>query len=76
MSLHNCMLPHGPDRDAFDHASKAELKPVKLTGTMAAMFETRLPQRVTSYAATSATLQDDYADCWQGLEKRFDPTRP
>jgi homogentisate 1,2-dioxygenase len=76
MSLHNCMLPHGPDRQAFDHASNSELKPVKLTGTLAFMFETRFPQRVTHYAATLATLQDDYADCWKGLEKRFDPNRP
>ena len=29
MSLHNCMLPHGPDRDAFERASNAELKPQK-----------------------------------------------
>ena len=42
------MLPHGPDRQAFDHASNGELKPVKLTGTMAFMFETRFPQRVTA----------------------------
>ena len=76
ISLHNMMLPHGPDREAFDHASNSELKPVKLTGTMAFMFETRYPQRVTKHAATSATLQDDYADCWKGLEKRFDPNRP
>ena len=61
---------------AFDHASNSELKPVKLTGTMAFMFETRYPQRVTAHAATSATLQDDYADCWKGLEKRFDPNKP
>lgn len=67
------MLPHGPDREAFEHASQGEQKPVKLTGTMAFMFETRYPQRVTAHAATSATLQDDYADCWQRLEKRFDP---
>ena len=26
------MLPHGPDREAFDHASNGELKPVKLDG--------------------------------------------
>ena len=39
ISLHNMMLPHGPDREAFDHASNGELKPVKLTGTMALMFE-------------------------------------
>ena len=76
ISLHNQMLPHGPDREAFEHASNGEQKPVKLTGTMAFMFETRFPQRVTEYAATSATLQDDYADCWNGLEKRFDPSKP
>ncbi len=76
MSLHNMMLPHGPDRQAFDHASNGELKPVKLTGTMAFMFETRFPQRVTKHAATTSTLQDDYADCWKGLEKRFDPNKP
>src|SRR5947208_2270519 len=75
ISLHNCMLPHGPDREAFDHASNSELKPVKLTGTMAFMFETRYPQHVTAHAVNSQTLQDDYADCWKGLEKRFDPNR-
>lgn len=74
MSLHNLMLPHGPDLQAFEHASRAELKPVKLTGTMAFMFETRFAQRVTEYAGTLPTLQESYADCWNGLEKRFDPT--
>jgi homogentisate 1,2-dioxygenase len=49
---------------------------VKLEGTMAFMFETRFPQHVTPYAAELDTLQSDYADCWNGLQKRFDPTRP
>ena len=71
MSLHNCMLPHGPDNDAFEHASSAELKPVKLTNTMAFMFETRFPQHVTRHASGLPTLQTDYADCWSGLKKRF-----
>jgi homogentisate 1,2-dioxygenase len=75
-SLHNTMLPHGPDAVAFEGASKAELKPHKQEGTMAFMFETRFPQRVTRHAATSPSLQDDYADCWKGLEKRFDPGKP
>jgi homogentisate 1,2-dioxygenase len=75
-SLHNCMLSHGPDTDAFEHASFSELKPVKLTNTLAFMFETRFPQRVTKWAAELPTLQENYADCWQGLKKRFDPTRP
>ncbi len=51
ISLHNTMLPHGPDVDAFEDASNAELKPRKLEGTLAFMFETRFPQRVTAYAA-------------------------
>jgi homogentisate 1,2-dioxygenase len=76
ISLHNCMLPHGPDADAFEHASRGELKPVKLSGTMAFMFETRFPQRVTRYAAELGALDRDYADCWKPLKKHFDPTRP
>ena len=43
---------------------------------MAFMFETRFAQRVTAYAAGLPTLQSDYADCWKGLGKRFDPTKP
>jgi homogentisate 1,2-dioxygenase len=73
ISLHNCMLPHGPDASAFEHASSSELKPVKLTDTMAFMFETRFPQRVTNYAARLEQLQNDYIDCWQDLRKHFDP---
>lgn len=76
VSLHNCMLPHGPDNQAFEHASQGELKPVKLTGTLAFMFETRYAQHVTKHAASLNTLQRDYADCWNGLERRFDPSRP
>ncbi len=47
VSLHNTMLPHGPDVEAFEAASNVELKPRKLEGTLAFMFETRFPQRVT-----------------------------
>ena len=61
-SLHNMMLPHGPRADAFGKASNVELKPVKLTNTLAFMFET-FPQQVSKFAATSGTLQEDYVDC-------------
>ncbi|HLY57013.1 MAG TPA: homogentisate 1,2-dioxygenase [Stellaceae bacterium] len=70
-SLHNSMLPHGPDAQAFEQASRAELKPVKLGGTLAFMFETRLRQHVTRYAAELPSLQHDYVDCWAGLERHF-----
>jgi len=50
MSLHNTMLPHGPDRDSFEAASAATLAPHKLENTMAFMFECRFAQKVTAYA--------------------------
>ncbi|HET7412967.1 MAG TPA: homogentisate 1,2-dioxygenase [Pararhizobium sp.] len=74
MSLHNMMLPHGPDASGFDKATNGELKPVKFDGTMAFMFETRFPQQLTRFAAETEARQDDYIDCWQGLERRFDGT--
>jgi homogentisate 1,2-dioxygenase len=74
-SLHSQMLPHGPDTDAFAQASNAELKPVKLSNTLAFMFETRFRQRVTKYAASLGERQDNYIDCWRGLKKQFDPKR-
>ena len=74
MSLHNMMLAHGPDFMGFEKASNVDLKPVKLDNTMAFMWETRFPQQLTRYAAELETLQDNYLDCWQGLERKFDGT--
>ena len=74
ISLHNMMLPHGPDRAAFEGASNADLKAEKLDNTMSFMFETRFPQHLTEFAAKKAPLQQDYIDCWSDLEKKFDGT--
>ncbi|MBC7433098.1 MAG: homogentisate 1,2-dioxygenase [Rubritepida sp.] len=76
ISLHNCMLPHGPDAGAFDAASAATLAPQRLTGTLAFMFETRFPQQVTAFAADTPARQRGYAAYGAPLLKRFDPTRP
>ncbi len=73
ISLHNTMLPHGPDVDAFEDASNAELKPHKLEATMAFMFETRFPQRVTAFAAQSKSLQKGYGAYGHRLKKHFNP---
>jgi len=70
-TLHNAMLAHGPDADAFEAASRAELKPVKLENTLAFMFESGLPQRMTKYAATSPQRDAGYADCWRPLKQYF-----
>lgn len=75
MSLHNMMLPHGPDAEGFLKATAADLTPQKLENTLAFMFETRLPQQVTAFAANLETLQPNYIECWTDLEKRFDGTK-
>ena len=71
MSLHNMMLPHGPDMEAFEKATKTELRPQKMENTMSFMFETRFPQHLTYFAATDQSLQKDYIDCWKSLKKNF-----
>lgn len=75
ISLHNTMLPHGPDVEAFEKASNVELKPHKLEGTLAFMLETRFPQRVTAFAAQTEVLQKEYGGYGHQLQKHFDPTR-
>ena len=70
-SLHNQMSAHGPDLDAFEKASTADLKPQKLEGTMAFMFESRYIIRPTKFAMECAELQNDYFEVWQRLKKNF-----
>ncbi len=72
-SLHNCMVPHGPDEEAFDKATHADLKPHKLDNTLAFMFESRLRFIPTNFALQSPALDTDYADCWAGLKDQFTP---
>jgi len=77
-SLHNCMSGHGPDAATFERAISADTsKPAHIENTMAFMFESRTVIRPTRYALEGRPpLQADYADCWRGLRRRFDPTRP
>jgi len=70
-SLHNQMSAHGPDLDAFEKASNAELKPQKLEGTMAFMFESRYVIRPTRFAMETSELQREYFEVWQKLKKNF-----
>ncbi|RZL95512.1 MAG: homogentisate 1,2-dioxygenase [Variovorax sp.] len=72
-SLHNCMVPHGPDEEAFSKASHADLKPQKLDNTLAFMFESRYRFIPTAAALASPALDTDYADCWAGLKDQFKP---
>jgi homogentisate 1,2-dioxygenase len=67
LSLHNLMSGHGPDVESWRKASEAELKPVKIEGTMAFMVETCWPYVPTPYALKHA--QHDYDEAWAGFPK-------
>ena len=70
-SLHNCMSAHGPDAEAYEKATNAELKPVKLANTLAFMFESRYILRPTRFALETPALQKNYYECWQNIRKNF-----
>ena len=70
-SLHNCMVPHGPDADAYDTARDADLQPQKVDNTMTIMFESRYLIQPTRFAMESESLQKDYRNCWKDLNKNF-----
>jgi homogentisate 1,2-dioxygenase len=71
MSLHNALIAHGPDAEAFARASEKKLEPEKLAGTMAFMFETRYPLSPTGYASNMQLLDGEYPDAWDTLERNF-----
>jgi homogentisate 1,2-dioxygenase len=75
-SLHNCMSGHGPD--AASHAKALAVdttKPQHVVDTMAFMFETRCVIHPTKQALDAPQRQRDYQQCWDGLQKHFDPSR-
>ena len=71
VSVHNAFVPHGPDASVFESGSQAPLAPVKQEHSMAFMFESRYVFKLTEWALSAPTLQDNYQDCWQGLERNF-----
>lgn len=67
LSLHNLMSGHGPDVASWKGASKADLKPHKIDGTLAFMVESCWPYRPTSFALERS--QSDYDMAWSGFPK-------
>ena len=70
-SLHNAMVPHGPDAEAFSAASQAALAPHKLDNTLAFMLESRYRLVPTAWAMGGGALDTHYAQCWAGLQDNF-----
>jgi homogentisate 1,2-dioxygenase len=70
-SLHNTFASHGPDADTYAKASTAELKPQKLEGTLAFMFESRWTILPTKQAMEAHWRQPNYDAVWSGLTRNF-----
>jgi homogentisate 1,2-dioxygenase len=70
-SLHNTYASHGPDADTYAKASTADLKPQKLDGTLAFMFESRWTILPTRQAMEATFRQRDYDAVWSGLTRNF-----
>jgi homogentisate 1,2-dioxygenase len=66
------MTPHGPDTKTYEatisHGSK---EPLRLSGTLAFMFESSLIPRVCRWALDSPCRDLDYYQCWIGLKSHF-----
>jgi homogentisate 1,2-dioxygenase len=71
ISLHNCMLAHGPDVATFEQASRAELAPRYLADTLAFMWESRYAFQPTAFALQTPQLQADYDAAWNGFTQYF-----
>jgi homogentisate 1,2-dioxygenase len=70
-SLHNTFTSHGPDAETFARASTAELRPQKIDGTLAFMFESRWMIIPTRQAMEARHRQEDYDAVWGGLSRSF-----
>lgn len=73
-SLHSCMTPHGPDTKTYEATisrADANKEPLRLSGTLAFMFESSLIPRVCRWALESPCRDLDYYQCWIGLKSHF-----
>lgn len=69
-SLHQSMMPHGPDKECFDIATSQDTSQPKRVAdnTMAFMFETSLTVKLTDWARNH-NLDENYHECWLSLSK-------
>ena len=71
-SLHNCMVPHGPDAEAFEKASRADSR-ARDQGH--AGLHVRNPPRACDppHGRSNRRAASRLLRCWHGLVKHFNP---
>ena len=70
-SLHNSMSAHGPDAVTTEKAMGDDLKPQKIKGALAFMFESCFAMHPTEHAMKSKMLQGNYHDVWREMSRHF-----
>ena len=72
MSLHNQMMPHGPDVGTYQAGSvSAPEEPARIKETLSFMFESRFAFQVSDWAMTHSARQEEYRHCWDALPRTF-----
>lgn len=71
VSIHNSMIPHGPDYTSYEQGISQTLEPERYTDTLAFMLETQDVWQVTEQAMRHPALQKEYSDCWQGFKSNY-----
>lgn len=72
MSLYNMMLLYGFDKEVFEKVLNVNFGLDKLDWIMLFMFEICFFQYLIEFVVKEVLLQDDYIDCWDSIEKKFD----
>lgn len=68
ISLHNCMVPHGPDLATYKNTIEQTLVPEYYSETLAFMLESKQMWFVTDEAMQHPQRQEGYANCWNGFK--------
>jgi homogentisate 1,2-dioxygenase len=70
-SLHNAMVPHGPEASVTKKASEAALVPTRISDSLAFMLETPYRLRPAQAALSAPWLQSGYERSWDDIPRRF-----
>jgi homogentisate 1,2-dioxygenase len=65
VSIHNQMIPHGPDMQGWLKETKSNDNPFKPAPTLAFMFESNEPWRMTNVYANHSSHQENYDEIWK-----------
>lgn len=68
ISIHNGMVPHGPDLASYTENASKTLKPEYYSDTLAFMFETKNHWIPTIEAMEHPKKQNNYTQCWAGFK--------